>query len=117
MAQFQALLAQAAATPAPHLSFKAGVMDLKGKTVTADKRRGTVKLVTQDGLLHLQWCTRPGDAVELDLMLFRGAATWEKVDDCKDGRVFILKYKDSAVHHNTHTHHSTQHYIGDAVVM
>ena len=96
LSQYQALLAAAAAAPTPHLSFKAGLVELKDGTATPDKRRGTVRLLTQESLLHLQWLTRPGDSVEVDLLLFAGSADWSKVDDCKDGRVYALKYKDSS---------------------
>ena len=96
LSQYQALLAAAQAAPSPHLSFKAGLVELKDGTATADKRRGTVRLLSQDSLLHLQWLTRPGDAVEVDLLLFAGSATWSKVDDCKDGRVYTLRFKDSS---------------------
>ena len=96
LSQYQALLAAAQAAPAPHLSFKAGLVDWKDGTATADKRRGTVRLLTSDSLLHLQWLTRPGEAVELDELLFTGSAVWSRVDECRDGRVYSLKYKDSS---------------------
>ena len=95
LAQYQAMLA-AQQPPAPHLQFKAGVCSQSGRTVTADKRRGTVRLLSTDGLLHLQWLTRPGDVMELDLMLLRDSAVWEKVNDCSDGRVFLLRFRDSS---------------------
>ena len=96
LSQYQALLAAAQAAPTPHLSFKAGLVDVKEGTATPDKRRGTVRLLSQDQLLHLQWLTRPGDSVELDLLLFTGSATWSRVEECKDGRVYSLKYADSS---------------------
>jgi len=96
LSQYQALLAAAQAAPTPHLSFKAGLVELKDGTATPDKRRGTVRLLTVDQLLHLQWLTRPGDAVEIDLLLFAGSASWSVVEQCKDGRVYALKYKDSS---------------------
>ena len=69
---------------------------MKEGTASPDKRRGTVRLLTQDQLLHLQWLTRPGDSVEVDLLLFAGSAVWSRVEECRDGRVYCLKYKDSS---------------------
>ena len=96
LSQYQALLAAAQSAPAPLLSFKAGVVELKDGTASPDKRRGTVRLLIQEQLLHLQWLTRPGESVEHDLLLFAGSATWSAVEECKDGRVYCLKYKDSS---------------------
>ena len=96
LSQYQALLAAAQAAPVPHLSFKAGLVELRDGTAQPDKRRGTVRLLSVEQLLHLQWLTRPGEAVEVDLLLLAGSASWVKVDECRDGRVFALKYKDSS---------------------
>ena len=76
LSQYQALLAAAQAAPVPHLSFKAGLVELRDGTAQPDKRRGTVRLLSVEQLLHLQWLTRPGEAVEVDLLLLAGSASW-----------------------------------------
>lgn len=101
LAQLQSLLASTADSNKPLFEFKAGMLELKTgtngvKTLTADKRRGKVQLVLEaDQILHFQWLLRPSDSVELNLMVFPATATFERVPDCNDGRVYVLKYKDS----------------------
>jgi len=65
--------------------------------MTADHRRGKVVITSEgDGVLSLKWLLRPTNAsTDLDLMLFRNSATWTKVEQCKDGRVYKLSINDS----------------------
>jgi len=83
--------------PKPLVEFRAGILHLSGHTVTADKRRGKVVLIQspEDGLLHLQWVQRPSGTCEPqdDMTLMQKSATWEKVPECKTGRVFLLRFK------------------------
>jgi 26S proteasome regulatory subunit N13 len=102
-AQLQALMqaaaaGQAAAAP-PHLTFKAGILNQSGTTVTADPRRGTIKFSTQDGVLHLEWILRPSGSTEFDLMLFNDSWTFSRINECLDGRVYLLKFKDNLMKH------------------
>ena len=79
-------------------TFNCGSMELVGKTVTADKRKGKAVLsMEDDGLLRFQWRLRHSDNNEQQYFLFPAGATWTKVSECKDGRVFLLKFKDSEV--------------------
>jgi len=77
--------------------FNCGTMEMKGKTVTADPRKGKVVLsMEDDGLLRFQWRLRHSDANEQQYFIFPQGATWRKVEECKDGRVFLLAFKDSS---------------------
>eukprot|EP01083_Nonionella_stella_P091296 255237_1 len=73
------------------VDFKAGRLTKANTTVTADTRKGKVSLYRADGLLHFKWETRPGAKTENDWIMFPESAKWEKVPECKDGRVFLLR--------------------------
>ncbi|XP_070507734.1 proteasomal ubiquitin receptor ADRM1 homolog [Chironomus tepperi] len=86
------------------LEFKAGRMTLidsvqdgtKKKMVHADKRKGLVYIYSaDDGLTHFCWKDRTTGNVEDDLIIFPDDCEFKKVDQCKDGRVFLLKFKSS----------------------
>jgi hypothetical protein len=86
------------------LEFKAGRMTLidsvqegtKKKMVHADKRKGLVYIYSaDDGLTHFCWKDRTSGNVEDDLIIFPDDCEFKKVDQCKDGRVFLLKFKSS----------------------
>lgn len=84
------------------LSFKAGrlFMDAHTRIVTADEKRGKIKIQRDDmGLMHLHWINRMSNQQELDLMLMPGSMDVLKVDDCKDGRVIVLRDKNSDTRH------------------
>ena len=63
----------------------------------ADTRRGTLRVLMQDSLLHIQWLTRPGGQLETanDIIVFPNDAVWERVPECKTGRVYLLRLKQS----------------------
>merc|ERR1712228_953256 len=76
------------------LSFRAGrlFMDETTKIVTADKKRGKIKLLKDEqGLLKFQWWNRISNQKELDLTVFPSSAKWERIKECTDGRVYILR--------------------------
>ncbi len=80
-------------TVPPNFSTLADACVPVGTTVTPDPHRGKVSLVSsEDGLLHFQWTQRPGGRLEQsnDLILFPGD-TWTRVEECKTGRVYLLK--------------------------
>jgi len=84
------------------LSFRAGqsFMDEHTKMVTADPKRGKIKFIKDDaGVLHLEWLNRISHQKELDLMIFPHSATWQKVKECTDGRVYLLRMLDSNKKH------------------
>jgi len=76
--------------------FKAGKLDFDGasKMVTADPRRGTFLVrESADGITRIQWKTRPGNNVETTLVVIPNDISVEKVPECKDGRVFLLRMR------------------------
>jgi len=80
------------------VSFRAGrlFLDENTKMVTADKKRGKIKLSKDEqGLLKFQWFNRISNQKELDLTVFPTSAKWEKVSECTDGRVFLLRMMGS----------------------
>lgn len=79
-----------------HVEFKAGRMDWDGKTVTADKRKGKVALFTseEEQLTHFQWFDREKGEAPLDLIVINDAY-FEKIDACKTGRVYLLRFTSS----------------------
>ena len=76
------------------MEFRAGraFLDEQTRMVTADKKRGKIKLIKDEqGILKFQWFNRISKQKELDLMLMPTTAKWEKVNECTDGRVFLLR--------------------------
>lgn len=94
IAQLQAMLRQAQQSDIkPLLEFSAGMCNLSGTTVTADNRRGKVIVKHgDDGLLRLYWHLRPSNNKVLDVVLFPRGPNWEHVPECKDGRVYLLRF-------------------------
>ena len=79
------------------LSFRAGRMMMdENNIVTAQPHRGKIKFYkSEEGLLHLEWRNRLTNASDLDIILFPNCAKWQKIEQCKDGRVYLLKFMDS----------------------
>ena len=79
------------------VEFKAGKMVMKGKEVHAIKKKGTLYLnQTEDSLIHLCWKDRTSGQLEDDLIIFPDDAEFKRVEQCKTGRVFVLKFKSSS---------------------
>eukprot|EP00486_Rosalina_sp_Unknown_P014108 CAMPEP_0201581064 /NCGR_PEP_ID=MMETSP0190_2-20130828/62135_1 /ASSEMBLY_ACC=CAM_ASM_000263 /TAXON_ID=37353 /ORGANISM="Rosalina sp." /LENGTH=384 /DNA_ID=CAMNT_0048018295 /DNA_START=92 /DNA_END=1246 /DNA_ORIENTATION=+ len=90
----QAMFAQKQAKEDGLVEFRAGraFMDEQTRMVTPDKKRGKIKLVKDEqGILKLQWFNRISKQKELDLMLMPTTSKWEKVNECTDGRVYLLR--------------------------
>ena len=84
------------------VEFKCGrcFMNSSTKMVTADDKRGTLKFYKNDtGFLQMDWVDRISKDKGLTLTLFPKTAKWERVDDCKDGKVYLLRLIDSNVKH------------------
>ncbi len=65
--------------------------------VTAENKRGLLYLEQQaDGLLHLIWKNRVSSQIEEDFIIFPDEAEFKKVAQCTDGRVYVLKFKNSS---------------------
>ncbi|KAI4381149.1 hypothetical protein MLD38_007256 [Melastoma candidum] len=74
------------------LEFRAGKMNMEGKRVIPDARKGLVRISRgQEGLTHFQWLDRSLDLVEDDQIVLPNEAVFEKVDQTS-GRVYILKF-------------------------
>ncbi|KRF99117.1 uncharacterized protein Dwil_GK17850, isoform B [Drosophila willistoni] len=78
------------------VEFRAGRMNLVGKMVHPDSRKGLVYMTqSDDGLMHFCWKDRTSGKVEDDLIVFPDDFEFKRVDQCKTGRVFVLKFKSS----------------------
>lgn len=78
------------------VEFRAGKMTLKGKTVTPDKRKGTVYIQqSDDSLIHFCWKDRTTGNVDDDLIIFPDDCEFKRVSQCTTGRVYVLKFKQS----------------------
>ena len=79
------------------VEFRAGRMQKNGNMVHAIEKKGTVYLnQSDDGLIHFCWRDRGTGQTEEDLIIFPDDAEFKRVDACKDGRVFVLKFKSSS---------------------
>lgn len=78
------------------VEFRAGRMNMVGKMVHPDQRKGLVYLYqSDDQLIHFCWKDRTTNTVEDDLIIFPDDCEFKKVEQCKTGRVFLLKFKSS----------------------
>ncbi|EDV37964.1 uncharacterized protein Dana_GF11152, isoform A [Drosophila ananassae] len=78
------------------VEFRAGRMNMVGKMVHPDSRKGLVYMTqSDDGLMHFCWKDRTSGKVEDDLIVFPDDFEYKRVDQCKTGRVFVLKFKSS----------------------
>uniref|UniRef100_A0A6P4ERX0 Proteasomal ubiquitin receptor ADRM1 homolog n=1 Tax=Drosophila rhopaloa TaxID=1041015 RepID=A0A6P4ERX0_DRORH len=78
------------------VEFRAGRMNMVGKMVHPDSRKGLVYMTqSDDGLMHFCWKDRTSGKVEDDLIVFPDDFEYKRVDQCKTGRVYVLKFKSS----------------------
>lgn len=79
------------------VEFRAGRMNMVGKMVHPDVRKGLVYLnQSEDGLMHFCWKDRNTGKVEDDLIVFPDDFEFKRVEQCKTGRVYVLKFKTSS---------------------
>ncbi|KAG4072669.1 hypothetical protein HA402_004758 [Bradysia odoriphaga] len=79
------------------VEFRAGRMNMVGKMVNPDTRKGMVYLYqAEDQLIHFCWKDRSNGKVEDDLIIFPDDCEFKRIDQCKTGRVFLLKFKSSS---------------------
>jgi len=85
-----------AAPQARHLlQFKAGKMNMKGKMVQPDSRKGFAYVYQSgDSKVHFCWFDRSTWLVENDYILAPKQAEFKRVSVCKSGRVYVLKIKE-----------------------
>lgn len=89
--------ATAATTTKNLVEFRCGKMRMKGRMVSADKRKGMFYIYqSDDSLIHLCWKDREKGKVEDDLIIFPDDCEWKKVPQCTTGRVFVLKFNSSS---------------------
>ncbi|KQS29735.1 proteasomal ubiquitin receptor ADRM1 homolog [Drosophila erecta] len=87
-----------AETEASNLAeYKAGRMILLGKMVEPDERKGLlfVRRSAGDNQVHIHWMDRRSGAIELDIVATPGVIEFRRIDQCKTGRVYVLKYTRS----------------------
>lgn len=94
-----AMFAAQAGRPAGHVhaEFKAGKCKWDGRLVTAEKTKGKIMLISteDDGLMHFQWYNREKNNEKVDDLIVINDAYFEKIEKCKDGRVYILRFTSS----------------------
>lgn len=78
------------------VEFRAGRMNLKGRMVHPDKRKGLLYIYqSEDSLMHFCWQDRVTGTVEDDLIIFPDDCEYVRVSQCTTGRVYVLKFKSS----------------------
>lgn len=78
------------------VEFKAGRMNMVGKMVHPDQRKGLLYVYqAEDGLIHFCWKDRTTGNIEDDLIIFPDDCEFKRIEQCSTGRVFLLKFKSS----------------------
>lgn len=79
------------------VEFRAGRMTMAGKMVHPDTRKGLLYVYqADDGLIHFCWKNRTTNKVEDDLIIFPDDCEFKRVEQCKTGRVYLLKFKSTS---------------------
>lgn len=79
------------------VEFRAGRMNMVDKMVNPDNRKGLVYMYqAEDSLIHFCWRDRTTNKVEDDLIIFPDDCEFLRVEACKTGRVYVLKFKSSS---------------------
>nr|CAI5849462.1 unnamed protein product [Callosobruchus analis] len=78
------------------IEVRAGKMNLRGRMVYPDKRKGLLYVYqSEDSLMHFCWQDRTTGVVEDDLIIFPDDCEYVKVPQCTTGRAYLLKFKSS----------------------
>lgn len=79
------------------VEFRAGRMSMVDKMVHPDPRKGLLYIYqSEDGLIHFCWKERNSSRAEDDLIVFPDDCEFKRVEQCKTGRVFLLKFKSTS---------------------
>lgn len=79
------------------VEFRAGRMTMVGKMVHPHTRKGLLYVCqAEDGLIHFCWKDRTTNKVEDDLIIFPDDCEFKRIDQCKTGRVYLLKFKSTS---------------------
>lgn len=71
-------------------------MVLQGKMVQPDDRKGLLFLRRSAGnQIHIHWMDRHSGDIELDVVATAGSLEFKRVEECKTGRVYVLKFRGS----------------------
>merc|ERR1719158_2055998 len=77
------------------VEWRAGKLNWDGKRVTADARKGLIRLSeSDDGLMHVHWVDRKTKQVEEDLIVMADAYL-EHIPQCTTGRAYVMRYTSS----------------------
>ncbi|EDV34452.2 uncharacterized protein Dana_GF21327 [Drosophila ananassae] len=78
------------------IEYKAGRMVLQGKMVQPDDRKGLLFVRRSAGnQVHIHWMDRHSGDIELDVVASAGSLEFRRVEECKTGRVYVLKFRGS----------------------
>ncbi|KAI0030419.1 proteasome complex subunit Rpn13 ubiquitin receptor-domain-containing protein [Vararia minispora EC-137] len=88
-------------SPQTVLAFKAGRAFRRGETnwVDASPEKGALCIDREDEMLRLLWKTRADGDLGEELILFPGDATFTRVTQADQGRVYVLKFSSSSARH------------------
>ncbi|KAK9869125.1 hypothetical protein WA026_002882 [Henosepilachna vigintioctopunctata] len=79
------------------VEMRAGKMNLKGRMIYPDKRKGLLYIYqSDDSLMHFCWQDRATGVVEDDLIIFPDDCEYARIPQCTTGRAYLLKFKSSS---------------------
>eukprot|EP01117_Protostelium_nocturnum_P012111 TRINITY_DN443_c0_g1_i2.p1 TRINITY_DN443_c0_g1~~TRINITY_DN443_c0_g1_i2.p1 ORF type:complete len:228 (-),score=65.60 TRINITY_DN443_c0_g1_i2:426-1109(-) len=78
----------------PLVEYRCGKMNTgTNQQLVAEKRKGILQVLqTPDALMHFVWKDRTTGSTEDDLIIFPGEATFKKLKQVENGRVFLLEF-------------------------
>lgn len=77
----------------PLITFKSGMMDFDGRTVTPKRGKGILRLINDEAnaCKTLEWCDAETKKVNQSWYIMEGEAKFEKAKQSKD-RVYLLEF-------------------------
>ncbi|XP_068159706.1 proteasomal ubiquitin receptor ADRM1 homolog [Drosophila tropicalis] len=79
------------------IEYKAGRMNMVGKRIEPEERRGLIYLrrYIKDNQIHFCWVDRKTGHIEVDIVAEPGLLQFRRIEQCKTGRIYVLKFKQS----------------------